>query len=149
MKRKARGLMAHGSDTVRRMEQLETTSTSSRTAACTPIVLRETDRVRLVFRPVVLVNDAQPRACIRGDFVYERRAASGEWEQANTLSLATVKSGEQYKLELHSAELLQLLETLGPLYRVRWQEEGIASGRRTYVRMERRWRSSSPSARRS
>jgi hypothetical protein len=118
------------------MDQLETTSTSSRTADCTPIVLRQTARVRLVFRPVLLVNEARPRACIRGDFIYQRRNSWGEWEQANTLSLATIRQGEQYKLELHSGELLQLLETIGPLYRARWQEKGIASGRRTYVRME-------------
>ena len=43
---------------------------------------------------------------------------------------------EQYKLELHSGELLTLLETLGPLYRARWQERGPLLGMRTYVRME-------------
>jgi hypothetical protein len=51
------------------MDQLETSSTSSRTADCTPIVLRETKRVRLVFRPMILINDADPRACIKGEFV--------------------------------------------------------------------------------
>lgn len=118
------------------MDQLETATTSSRTAECTPIVLRESARVRLVFRPMLLVNDAQPRACIKGEFVYERRAPGGDWQAANTRSLATVKTGEEYKLELHSAELLTLLETLGPLYKARWTEKGLPSGRRTYVRME-------------
>ncbi len=119
------------------MEHLEASSTSSRTADCTPIVLRETERVRLVFRPTILVNDENPRACIKGDFVYERRQKTeAPWEPANTLSLATVKSGEQYKLELHSGELLTLLSTLVPLYRARWQDKGPLLGTRTYVRME-------------
>ena len=97
------------------MEQLEASSTSSRTAECTPIVLRETPRVRLVFRPMILVNDENPRACIKGEFVYEKRQKTEDpWEPANTLSLATVKSGEQYKLELHSGELLELLSSWGP-----------------------------------
>ena len=47
-----------------------------------------------------------------------------------------MKSGEQYRLELHSGELLKMLETLGPLYRARWAERGLPFGRRTYVRME-------------
>lgn len=119
------------------MEQLEASSTSSRTAECTPIVLRETPRVRLVFRPMILVNDENPRACIKGEFVYEKRQKTEDlWEPANTLSLATVKSGEQYKLELHSGELLELLSTLVPLYRARWKERGPLLGTRTYVRME-------------
>lgn len=118
------------------MEQLEASSTSARTAECTPIVLRQTERVRLVFRPTLLVNDAEPKACIRGDFIYEKKSSSGAWLPANTTSLATIKAGEQYKLEIHSGELLELMETLGPLYRARWQERGVQFGRRTYVRME-------------
>jgi hypothetical protein len=118
------------------VDQLEASSTSPRTAECTPIVLRETPRVRLVFRPLILVNDDNPRACIKGDFVYERRQASGEWLPANTVSLATVRAGEQYKLELHSGELLTLMSTLVPLYRARWKESGPLLGTRTYVRME-------------
>lgn len=118
------------------MDQVEASSTSSRTAECTPIVLRETQRVRLVFRPLILVNDDNPRACIKGEFVYEKRQANGEWQAANTLSLATVKSGERSKLELHSGELLTLLSTLVPLYRARWGERGPLLGTRTYVRME-------------
>ena len=88
------------------LDEVEATSTSARTADCTPIVLRATERVRLVFRPMLLVNDDQPHACIKGDFIYEKRPAGSAWMPANTLSLATVKSGEQYKLELHSGELL-------------------------------------------
>lgn len=118
------------------MDQVQASSTSSRTADCTAIVLRETQRVRLVFRPMLVVNDDDPHACIRGDFVYEKRAANGEWQAANTVSLATVKAGEQYKLELHSGELLALMQTLVPLYRARWQDKGPLWGRSTYVRME-------------
>jgi hypothetical protein len=74
--------------------------------------------------------------CIKGDFVYEKRATGGDWTPANTLSLATVKSGEQYKLELHSGELLELMRTLVPLYRARWEDKGPLWGSTTYVKME-------------
>jgi hypothetical protein len=90
-----------------------------------------------VFRPTIIVNSDNPRACLRGDFVYEKRQKTSDpWHPANTVSLATLKSGEGFKLELHSGELLELLETLGPLYRARWAEGGAIPRRRTYVRME-------------
>jgi hypothetical protein len=119
------------------LDQVEASSTSPRTADVTPIVLRETERVRLVFRPMILVNHKDPRACIKGEFVYEKRQKTNEpWQPANTVSLASLKSGEGFKLELHSGELLALMTTLVPLYRARWQEKGPLLGTRTYVRME-------------
>ena len=118
------------------MEEIQTASTSANTADCTPIVLREKERVRLLFRPTLVANAKDPKACIDGSFVYERRAAAGEWQSANTESLGTIKAGEQYKLELHAAELLRLMEGLGPLYRASWQDSGIRAGKHTLVRME-------------
>lgn len=100
-------------------------------------MLRDGARVRLVFRPQIVVNDKDPRACINGTFVYEKRQKSDEpWQAASTVSLASLKAGEGFKLELHSAELFTLMETLVLLYRARWKEPGPLLGKRTYVRME-------------
>jgi len=118
------------------VDRIETSSTSSRTADCTPIVLRAKERVRLLFKPTLVQNDGQPKACIKGEFVYEKKSASSEWQSANTESLASVKSGEAFKLELHSAELLNLVESLGPLYRAQWETNGIRFGKQTYVKLE-------------
>ncbi|MFN0098082.1 MAG: hypothetical protein ACKVS7_05355 [Gemmatimonadaceae bacterium] len=90
------------------MDHIETVATSSRSAECTPVVLRESDRVRLLFKPTVIQNDGQPKACIRGEFVYEKKSARAEWAAANSESLNTIKSGEQFKLELHAGERLRL-----------------------------------------
>lgn len=119
------------------MDRMETSSTSARTADCSPIILRQTERVRLVFKPTLIVNDAQPKACITGHFVYETKSARGAWDPLNTTSLKTIRSGEQYKLELHSGELLELLTTLGPLYRSQWGASGVPSGKQSFVRMDR------------
>jgi len=119
------------------MDRVETSSTSSRSAQCSPIVLRETGRVRLVFRPMLVVNDKQPKACITGDFVYETKSAKDSWEPLNDTSLKTVKAGEHYRLELHSSELLELLETLGPLYRAQWAADGTPAGRQVLVKLDR------------
>ncbi len=118
------------------MDHIETIATSSRSAECTPVVLRETERIRLLFRPTVVQNDGQPKACIRGEFVYEKKSAKSEWEAANTESLGTIKVGEKFKLELHTAELLALVEALGPLHRSQWDAHGIRPGRQTYVKLE-------------
>lgn len=118
------------------MEELETSSTSARTAECSPVVLRSSDQVRLIFRPVIVDNRAQPRACINGEFVYERKKKNGVWEATNTVSLNSVKTGEQYKLGLHASELLALMETIGPLYRTCWQDRSVPVRRTKFVRLE-------------
>jgi hypothetical protein len=58
-----------------------------------------------------------------------------QWAPIATISLSSLKSGEGYKLELHSEELLTLLKTLGPHYRI-YRQQGIPKGRNTFVRLE-------------
>lgn len=120
------------------MEKIRTQSTSSKSAVASPIVVRETETIRLIFKPTLVANENQPRACIKGEFIYQRKKGEDEWEDANTESLATIKSGEQYKLSLHSAELLALMEALGPLYRAQWSAGGvIQKGLREYVAIDK------------
>lgn len=123
------------------MERIETSSTSAKTAECTPVVLRQTSTTRLLFCPVPVENDKQPRACIHGEFVFERKGKNDEWQPVERESLATVKRGEQYKLELHAAELLELMETLGPLYKLQWTRNkwGLTApprGNQVFVKLE-------------
>jgi len=80
-------------------------------------------------------NATNPKAVINGEFVYQRKGKRDDWETVPIVSLGTVKKGETYKLDLHSAELLTLMEALGPLYRMVWAE-GVPQGKRTYVRVE-------------
>jgi hypothetical protein len=69
------------------MKEIETRSTSRRSALCSPIVLLESERVRLVFNPAVVDNERNPNACIDGEFIYQRKAASGRWINNRTASL--------------------------------------------------------------
>jgi hypothetical protein len=50
--------------------EIKTRSTSSKTAVSSPIELRVTDRVRLVFVPTLVENPTTPEACVNGCFVY-------------------------------------------------------------------------------
>lgn len=117
------------------METLETRSTSARTADCTPIVLRETDQVRLVFLPTLVDNFDNPRACVQGAFVYQRKGKKNEWIPLNTDSLTSVKKGESFKLDLHSSELLALGDVLRSLYQLK-REQGLPQGRQTFIKLE-------------
>ena len=117
------------------MDQISTRSTSVRTAESDPIVLRESDQVRLVFVPTLVRNDKQPAACIRGVFVYQRKNKRGEWSTLTGETLARLKAGEGYKLELHSSEVLALTRGLRPLYQL-YRQAGIPQGNATFVRLE-------------
>jgi len=117
------------------MEEIETRSTSLKTAECSPIILRQTDRIRLVFLPTLVDNQAVRDACVKGHFVYQRKAERDEWGPLVSSSLTSLKSGEGFKLELHSQELLTLVRELAPLYRL-YRQHGIPRGRSTFVRLE-------------
>jgi hypothetical protein len=74
-------------------ETFETRSTSARTAECSPIILRETGQIRLVFLPMLIENTEDPNACVKGTFLYQRKGKNDEWESINTESLANIKKG--------------------------------------------------------
>jgi hypothetical protein len=119
------------------MEEIETTSTSGRTAEASDVELRITDTTRLVFRPRLVDNPNQPEACVRGTFVFERKTASGEWiADVGGATAAKTKAGELRRLELKSGELLKFMKTIRPLYGVVYQERGIPFGKQTYQRVD-------------
>jgi len=111
---------------------LRTRSTSPLTSKVDPIVLREGERSRLVFIPVLVKNDRNPDAGIDGAFVYQRKAGKDTWIDVRSISMTTLKSGEGYALKLRSAELLRLYESLKDLYQFR-EEKGVPRGERTWI----------------
>lgn len=117
------------------MKQIQTRATSRRTAIADEIVLRQTDRVRLIFLPTLVSNQRDPLACVRGEFVYQKKLAKEEWISLASHSLGSLKAGEHYKLELKSEELLTLMRTLGPLYRL-VRREGVPRGRARFTLVE-------------
>lgn len=116
------------------MREIHTKSTSRTTAQVDDIELRVSDTVRLVFRPTIVENHKLPEAAVKGVFLYQRKSKTNEWEDFNTIKLNSVKSGEGYKLEIKSEELLSLMQQLRPLYQIK-QKQGIPRGNRTYVEL--------------
>lgn len=117
------------------MREIQTKSTSTYTADCDPIVLRQTDRIRLAFLPTLVSNPSDSQACVRGQFLYQRKLKNDQWVSVADNSLSELKSGEGYKLDIHSAELLKLLRELADLYRL-YRQRGIPRGRTTFVKLE-------------
>ncbi|MGQ0524111.1 MAG: DUF4263 domain-containing protein [Betaproteobacteria bacterium] len=116
------------------METVEIHSTSRQTAVCSDILLREGPTVRLIFRPQLVDNPNDPDACVKGRFVYQRKGKNDEWEDADSPSLASLKRGEYFELEIKSGELLPLLRQLGALWRFH-RKQGMPRGRVELVRI--------------
>jgi len=99
----------------------EARSTSRRTAVFDPveIVLRENpdgSQRRLVLKVSAVDDPPTPGATLGATFVYQhRRRADDDWAEDN-FNLATLKAGQEVRMELHSAETLKIFEELGRLY---------------------------------
>ena len=100
------------------MEKIDVESTSSHSAMCSDIVLREGKRVRLIFRPEIVDNRDNPEARVRGRFIYLRKGDAGSWEEFEKIALSSLKKGEGFQLELHSGEVLALRHDLYELARL-------------------------------
>ncbi len=108
---------------------------SHSTAGCNPIVLRASERVRLIFAPTLVNNSANPKASVDGYFVYQRKTVSERWVPVSTVGLSTLKAGEGFKLALHAHELWALFEAVLRLYNF-YGQQGIPSGHKRFVELD-------------
>ncbi|MEN3282354.1 MAG: hypothetical protein V7607_3494 [Solirubrobacteraceae bacterium] len=111
-------------------ERINTRSVSRDVVETDPIVLRDGQRTRLVFLPTLVDQQDDP---LRGCFVYQRKLAAGEWEDVKGLSLAGLKAGEGWALELHSAEVSSLMNGL-LARKALYEKHGIVWGKQSFVR---------------
>lgn len=116
-------------------ERKKIKSTSRSTAEVEPIVLRETSTTRLVFKPLMVKNQKNPEASLKGSFLYQKKGRNDEWEDIKNINFNSLKSGEGVSINLKSAELLHLVKNLIPLYKL-FDEKGITFGETEYVKLE-------------
>jgi hypothetical protein len=109
-----------------------TQSTSRASADVSPATLRGSDQIRLVFKPTLVDNPQDAAAAVRGTFVYQRKRRADEWEHVDAINLNALKAGEGVRLDLRSAEVLQLHQLLGQLYGVA-AERGVPMGVHDWV----------------
>lgn len=117
------------------MKKIEVESTSSHSAKCSDIVIRQTDQVRLVFRPEIVDNQSNPEARVKGTFIYQKKAKADSWLKLDTVPLSSLKKGSGYQLSLHSDEVLTLRRELYDLARLH-RKQGIPQGHAEFVKVQ-------------
>jgi hypothetical protein len=111
---------------------ITTKSTSLTSAVGEDIELRVTNTSKLVFRPEVVDNPHDVDACVRGNFIFQRKKLSGKWEDYKTLDLSKLKDSEWVRLELKSGELKKLITELDKYYGL-FKKYGILAGEHSFV----------------
>jgi hypothetical protein len=76
---------------------------------------------------VLVDNPKDPAAAGRGELQYQSKNAADRWERDKPFNLRTLAAGESIRLELGSAELLQLYNCVGALYEL-MRDEGFEYG---------------------
>jgi hypothetical protein len=109
-------------------EHITTESVAVNAVETGPIVLRESETRRLVFKPMIV---EKPEAPVRGYFVWQRKLKADDWEDITGESLTSLKAGEGFSLELRSGEVSTLLQGIQSRKDI-YDRYGIRFGQRDY-----------------
>jgi hypothetical protein len=112
-------------------------STSSKTARVEDIWLNppvnpEQARTRRVLRVEIVDNVHSSEARLKACILHQKRHSSKEsWRDENSFKLTELKAGTEVRIQLGSAETLQLYRELERLYRI--ADDGVPRGRQRLV----------------
>ena len=114
------------------------TTTSSRTAETSPILLRDaTPTTRLYFDPLLVRNSTDPGNVLEGKIVYERKGKNEQHfptDLGNKLpSKGSIRKGDSLELTLNSSETKTLYLALHKLYALAGSLEYMPYGSSSYV----------------
>lgn len=112
-------------------------STSYNTADATPILLNETDTIRTSFIPTVVDNHNDPKCCVNGKLVHERKSKKDEIFPAEKISKKDVKIGDIMKIFLSTSETKALFDGLKDLYDLHSVIGFVPSGVNKYSRIDK------------
>jgi hypothetical protein len=110
-------------------------STSKNSADATPIVLRETESLKLWFSPKMVNNANAPERSVEGKLIYERKKKSDSEFPSAKIARGNVKSGELMEISLNTLETHNLFRGIQDLYSL-YAEHGIPSGSASYIRAD-------------
>jgi hypothetical protein len=113
-------------------DSVQIESTSAKSAKVSPIVLRQTEQVRLVFVPQLIENEKEASASVKGCLAYQRKKKVDDWEPIESINLSHLRSGDGVKLDLRGAEVMELYSQLSALYQ-NFEEMGIKNGKINYT----------------
>lgn len=117
------------------MEEITTQSTSLHTATVDDVVLRETKTTRMVFRPLLVDNNKNKLASVKGQFLFQKKSVKDNWEDSVAINLAKLKAGDGVRLDVKSGELLQLFNELTDLYSL-YDQHGTQPGKSTFTKAD-------------
>jgi hypothetical protein len=109
-------------------ERITTESVALTVQETDPIVLRESETRRLIFKPMIV---DQPEDPVRGVFVWQRKRETDEWEHITGETLTSLKAGEGYALLLRSGEVTKLLQGIQDRKAI-YEKHGIQWGQQEY-----------------
>lgn len=109
--------------------------TSSDSANCDPIVLRETSITRLVFQPQMVNNAKDSSAPLRGTLIFQRKGPSSDWEEHNEVQLNKLKAQEWVKLDLKPGEIHCLIAHVIALYKI-YESDGIPRKKVHFIKID-------------
>ena len=111
-------------------------STSLHTATTAPIIMEETDHVRLSFAPKLVDNPNDVTRCICGDIIFEKKKKKDEFYPTDNvqISRSNVRVGDSLKLSLRTDATYNLYKGLMNLYELKQEigttELGVSRYRR-------------------
>ncbi len=83
---------------------------------------------------MLIENQHDPRAAVKGTFLYQRKGPKDDWSDLATIPLSSLKKDEGYRLELKSGELLPLVRQLNALYGLHG-EHGVPQGEVRFLQL--------------
>lgn len=111
-------------------------SNAASAATCDEIVLRSSERVRLVLRAKIVHSDKEPDAGVHATLLYQRKTKDTPWEDVPTEGLSKLKAGENVAIELKAGEVLRLRTWLNDLQSLK-NAFGVPSGETYFIGVKR------------
>lgn len=113
------------------MEKITTHRTSLHTAEVVePIIIEEKNNTRRVFLANLNDTKRQSGETVSGTIVHQRKKNNDEWEDIESINLATLKGGEGVKIRFKSTPLRKFYAGLEKLYKL--SKGGLAPGETEY-----------------
>lgn len=121
---------------------VDVVSTSATTADASPIVLAQTDMLRLKFLPTLVDNGKEPEKSVSGKLLYEKKRKGDVCfptdcqDSTEKISRGSVKVCDWMEFQMSTSETYALFEGLQCLYALHDDIEKIPYGTATYARVD-------------
>lgn len=128
------------------IDTVDVISTSAVTADVSPVVLSQTEMIRLKFCPTLVDNEKDPHKSVSGKFLYEKKRKndaafpSDDNGSVVKISRGSVKVGNWMELNLSTSETYELYQGLKRLYALYEDMGEIPYGSATYTRVDSSFR---------